>query len=105
MLLEHAVHFGRRLREVGLRVTTGQIALFLESLALIDVTDRRAFHDVARAAFVSDSQEIDAFEAAFAEFWTFAPPQLAPPAPPAAPAPPPFARSARSFTSEADSTR
>jgi uncharacterized protein len=63
------VAFGRALREAGLGVTTGQVTLFLDALGLVDATDPRAFHDVARASLVSHAEEIDAFEATFVQFW------------------------------------
>ncbi len=102
-LLERAVLFGRTLRDIGLRVTTGQVVLFLEALGAVDATDRRAFHDAARATLVSDYQEIDAFEAAFARFWRSGPEAaqgLAPSGP--APLPAPFART---FTADAGLSR
>jgi uncharacterized protein with von Willebrand factor type A (vWA) domain len=67
---ERVVAFGRALREVGLGVTTGQLTLFLDALAIVGITDPRAFHDAARASLVSHAEEIDAFEAVFARFWT-----------------------------------
>jgi uncharacterized protein len=63
------VAFGRELREAGLGVTTGQVMIFLDALAVVDATDPRAFHDVARASLVSHAEEIDTFEATFARFW------------------------------------
>jgi uncharacterized protein with von Willebrand factor type A (vWA) domain len=69
-LTGRVVAFGRSLREAGLRVTTGQVALFLEALEVVDVTAPRAFHDTARATLVSRHEEIDTFEAVFARFWT-----------------------------------
>lgn len=70
--LERLVQFGRTLRDAGLGVTTGQIAVFVDALTLdgVDVTDRRTCHDVARATLVANADELDAFDAAFAHFWT-----------------------------------
>jgi uncharacterized protein with von Willebrand factor type A (vWA) domain len=64
------VAFGRALREAGLGVTTGQVMLFLDALAVVGITDPLAFHDAARASLVSHAEEIDTFEAVFARFWT-----------------------------------
>jgi uncharacterized protein len=63
------VAFGRALREAGLGVTTGQVMLFLDALAVVGITDPRAFHDAARGSLVSHAEEIDTFEAIFARFW------------------------------------
>jgi uncharacterized protein len=63
------VAFGRALREAGLGVTTGQVMLFLDAVAVVDITDPLAFHDAARASLVSHAEEIDTFEAVFARFW------------------------------------
>ena len=43
--------------------------LFLDALAIVDITDPLAFHDAARASLVSHAEEIDTFEAVFARFW------------------------------------
>jgi uncharacterized protein len=68
-LSERVVAFGRALREAGLGVTTGQLTLFLDALAIVNITDPQAFHDAARASLVSHAEEIDAFEMVFARFW------------------------------------
>jgi uncharacterized protein len=70
ILAGRVVAFGRALREAGLGVTTGQVMLFLDALAIVGVTDPRAFHDAARASLVSHAEEIDTFEVVFARFWT-----------------------------------
>lgn len=67
---ERVVAFGRALREAGLGVTTGQVMLFLDALAVVGITDPAAFRDAARASLVSHAEEIDTFEAVFARFWT-----------------------------------
>jgi uncharacterized protein with von Willebrand factor type A (vWA) domain len=64
------VAFGRELRAAGLGVTTGQLMLFLDALAVVGATDPRAFHDAARATLVSQADELDSFEAVFTRFWT-----------------------------------
>jgi uncharacterized protein with von Willebrand factor type A (vWA) domain len=66
---ERVVAFGRALREAGLGVTTGQVMLFLDALAVVDITDPLIFHDAARASLVSHADEIDTFEAVFERFW------------------------------------
>jgi uncharacterized protein with von Willebrand factor type A (vWA) domain len=70
-LAARVVTFGRALREAGLGVTTGQVMLFLDALAVVGITDPTAFHDAARASLVSHAEEIDTFEAVFARFWTW----------------------------------
>lgn len=67
---ERMVAFGRALRDAGLGLTTGQVMLFLDALAVVGVTDPVTFHDAARASLVSHAEEIDTFEAVFARFWT-----------------------------------
>jgi uncharacterized protein len=106
------VAFGRALREAGLGVTTGQVMLFLDALAVVDITDPRAFHDAARASLVSHAEEIDTFEAVFARFWTraagHAPHAGASPPPdhsPATPSPSPAPAPAQAFIQEASVTR
>ena len=47
---ERVVAFGRALREAGLGVTTGQVMLFLDALAVVGITDPVVFHDAARAS-------------------------------------------------------
>jgi uncharacterized protein len=69
-LATRVVAFGRALREAGLGVTTGQVMLFLDALAVVGITDAAVFHDTARASLVSHAEEIDTFEAVFAQFWT-----------------------------------
>ena len=66
---ERVVAFGRALRDAGLGVTTGQVMLFLDALAVVGITDPVAFHDAARASLVSHAEEIETFEAVFARFW------------------------------------
>jgi uncharacterized protein with von Willebrand factor type A (vWA) domain len=67
---ERVVAFGRALREAGLGVTTGQVLLFLDALAVVGITDPVVFHDAARASLVSHAEEINTFEEVFARFWT-----------------------------------
>jgi uncharacterized protein len=69
-LATRVVAFGRALREAGLGVTTGQVMLFLDALAVVGISDAVVFHDAARASLVSHAEEIDTFEAIFARFWT-----------------------------------
>jgi uncharacterized protein with von Willebrand factor type A (vWA) domain len=79
---ERVVAFGRALREAGLGVTTGQVMLFLDALAVVGIIDPVVFHDAARASLVSHAEEIDTFEAVFARFWTQSPGRGAEQAPP-----------------------
>jgi uncharacterized protein len=68
-LATRVVAFGRALREAGLGVTTAQVMLFLDALAVVDITDPLAFHDAARTSLVSHAEEIDTFESVFTTFW------------------------------------
>lgn len=93
-LLQNLLLFGRLLRALGLRVTTGQIGELAGSLAWIDVRNRDDFHSAARALLVTRRDDLSLFDRAFDAFWsvwsdpalTDAPPNLDDflPAPPAA---------------------
>ena len=68
--IAQAVRFARCLRDEGLAVTPAQTLDFVHSLPLIDVADRTAVRDAARAVFVCRREELPVFEAAFDRFWS-----------------------------------
>lgn len=53
-----------------MRVTTAQVAQFVQALPHIDVADRKAFRDAARCTLVSHRDELPAFDRLFAQFWS-----------------------------------
>jgi uncharacterized protein with von Willebrand factor type A (vWA) domain len=64
------VHFAGRLRAAGLPISPAQTLDFVHCLPLIDIADRRAVRDAARAIFVRRREDLAAFEDAFDRFWT-----------------------------------
>ena len=68
--IAQAVRFARCLRGEGLPITPAQTLDFVHSLPLIDVADRTAVRDAARAVFVCRREELPVFEAAFDRFWS-----------------------------------
>ena len=57
--------FSRRLRERGLPVTPGRSADFARALTLVRPVARRRLYWTARAVFVSDPAQVEAFDAVF----------------------------------------
>jgi uncharacterized protein len=57
----------RRLHDAGLPVTPPRSAAFAEALALVRPVARRRLYWTARAVFVTDEQQVAAFDAVFAE--------------------------------------
>ena len=55
----------RRLRDAGVAITPGRSAGFAEALTLARPVSRRRLYWTARAVFVSDPAQIDAFDAVF----------------------------------------
>lgn len=64
------LHFGRLLRSLGLRVSTGQVMEAARGLSLIDVTSRQDFYSATRGLLVTDPDEFERFDQAFDLFWT-----------------------------------
>jgi uncharacterized protein len=55
----------RRLRDAGVPITPGRSAGFAEALTLVRPISRRRLYWTARAVFVSDPAQVDAFDAVF----------------------------------------
>lgn len=64
-----AVRFARYLRGQGLPVSPAQTLDFVHSLPILNLLDRNAVRDAARAVFVRRREELALFEAAFDRFW------------------------------------
>jgi uncharacterized protein with von Willebrand factor type A (vWA) domain len=61
--------FGRRLREAGLPVGSGQILSLLEATASIDVFRHEDVYHAARATVVTRPEQIPVFDMQFSLFW------------------------------------
>jgi uncharacterized protein with von Willebrand factor type A (vWA) domain len=61
--------FGRRLREAGLPVGSGQILAFLEATAAVDLRRHDDVYHAARAALVTRPEQIPIFDMQFSLFW------------------------------------
>ncbi len=68
-LSERVTRFGRLLRGAGLRLGPGQVLEGIESLAVVDVTDRREFYWALHAAWVTRGEDREVFREAFRLFW------------------------------------
>jgi uncharacterized protein len=62
-----AGEFGRRLREAGVPVTAERSARFPQALTLVRPVSRRRLYYTARAVFVSDPTQMQAFDQVFGE--------------------------------------
>ena len=69
----HVVTFGRVLREAGLEVGPGRLADALTGLDLVDLSRRDDVYWTLRQTLVSRSEDLDAFDAAFAAWFLRAP--------------------------------
>jgi uncharacterized protein len=68
-LTSHLVVFGRELRQAGVPVTSGQMALFAQALMHVGVGDRRAVRDAAGATLSASLEEAVIVDAVFERFW------------------------------------
>jgi uncharacterized protein with von Willebrand factor type A (vWA) domain len=60
---------GRRLREAGLPIGTGQVLSLVDAVAAVDVRRRGDVYHAARASLVTGPTHIPIFDAEFARFW------------------------------------
>lgn len=63
------VHLGRRLREAGLPVGTGQIISLFEALQTVTLDRRDDVYHTAKAVLITRPEQIPAFDVEFARFW------------------------------------
>jgi uncharacterized protein with von Willebrand factor type A (vWA) domain len=61
--------FGRRLRQSGVPVGSGQVMSLLEALAAIDLKNQRDVYYAARSTLVTRPEQIPVFDSEFATFW------------------------------------
>ncbi|MBL8129518.1 MAG: hypothetical protein JNM64_17920, partial [Chloroflexia bacterium] len=61
--------FGRRLRDAGLPVGSGQIMSMLEATAGLDLRRHEDIYHAAKATLVTRPEQIPVFDAQFARFW------------------------------------
>jgi len=69
-LLDNLLHFGRVLRGLGFRISTGQIYELAQGLARVDITLHSDFFYTARAYLVQDKELYELFQRAFDLFWS-----------------------------------
>ena len=69
MIAELSAAFGRRLHEAGLPVTPERSARFADALSLTEPVARTRLYWVARAVFVSDHAQVQAFDRVFFEIF------------------------------------
>jgi uncharacterized protein with von Willebrand factor type A (vWA) domain len=68
-LLHNLLHFGRLLRSMGLKISTGQLSELARALTLVDIGNRADFYNVSRGLLVTDPQDFLRFDRAFELFW------------------------------------
>ena len=68
-LTANLLAFGRRLREAGLPIGTGQAMNLLAAVAAIDPRHRDDLYQAARVTMVTRPEQIPVFDAEFARFW------------------------------------
>src|SRR5688572_8430717 len=61
--------FGRRLRDAGLPVGSGQILSLVDALASIDVFRHEDVYHASRASVVTRPEQIPVFDLEFSRFW------------------------------------
>jgi len=69
VLAANIMHFARLLRRAGLPVGPGEVIAAAQSLALIDISDRRIVHAALRAVMLRRHEHTDLFDQAFSVFW------------------------------------
>lgn len=68
-LLQNLLLFGRMLRRLGLRVTSGQLIELANALRYIDIGSRPDFQAAARSLLVNRQEDVAIFNQAFDLFW------------------------------------
>lgn len=69
LIRSNLLTFGRRLREAGLPVGSGQILALLEAMSAIDVFRHEDVYYAARSTVVTRPEQIPIFDAQFSLFW------------------------------------
>ncbi|MEO8289287.1 MAG: VWA domain-containing protein [Chloroflexota bacterium] len=68
-LTANLLHFGRLLRQLGIKAGTDQIGELARGLRQIDFTQRDLFYYAARSYLVKEHDQIELFDQAFELFW------------------------------------
>ncbi|HEY3766060.1 MAG TPA: VWA domain-containing protein [Gaiellales bacterium] len=68
-VLERMVGFGRVLRDAGMEVGPGRLQDALRGLDVVGLTRREDVYHTLRCTLVARREELEAFDAAFAEYW------------------------------------
>jgi uncharacterized protein len=69
LIAANLLTFGRRLREAGLPVGSGQMLGLVEAIGAIDVRNERDVYYAARASLVTRPEQRPTFDREFAQFW------------------------------------
>jgi uncharacterized protein len=69
LIAANLLTFGRRLRDAGLPVGSGQLLGFVEAIGAIDVRDERDVYYAARASLVTRPEQRPVFDREFTRFW------------------------------------
>lgn len=67
--LSHLIGFGRDLRRRGLNVGTGRIVTFCRAAACLGALDREDLYWAARSTLISRPEDVEAFDAAFRDWF------------------------------------
>ncbi|MGI8549625.1 MAG: vWA domain-containing protein [Dehalococcoidia bacterium] len=68
-LLHNLLIFGRLLRQIGLKVTSGSLIEVAGSLTLVDLRNKEDFRNAVRCVFVKRHEDLESFDRAFELFW------------------------------------
>lgn len=68
-LLPNLLHFGRLLRELGVKVSVDHIAELARALPQVNFTQRPIFYYTARCYLIKDREQFPLFDRAFEMFW------------------------------------
>lgn len=71
-LLPNLLHFGRLLRRLGFDAGPERLALLVEALSTVEISDRRQARFAARAVLVGRFAELELFDRAWEEFMSLA---------------------------------
>jgi len=69
-LLQNLVLFARSLRRLGFEISPGQIETLVAALEHVELAERRAVRDAARAVVARRREELELFDRAFDLFWS-----------------------------------
>ena len=70
-LVSEVVHFGRLLREMGVKVASGNLINLFQSLEYVDISNKKDFYYAARTNLVASQGEVEIFDRVFDAFWKY----------------------------------